>query len=176
MIAFLLCKVAFCSVLLLHPVHETYSEIEWNQDSRCCEVAMRIHVLDEQWMRRSIEADIDSGWELDYLRKHVVYDRSEAKTAELTSSDGKPRYTGKPIRWVGRKVEGAYAWWFYEVDCKDGRPPKTVFSNLLFDRESNYHHQFVLLGQKSDTGKDPSTVLSQQHPEKPLKLAVGKEE
>ncbi|MCD0458241.1 DUF6702 family protein [Roseiconus lacunae] len=162
----MLLPFAFCSALLLHPVHETYAELEWNADSRSCEVALRIHVLDEQWMRRSIDAEINSNWQADYLRKHVYFDRKIVK-----GDDGKEVATGKPIQWIGRKVEGAHAWWFFEVECKDSEPPKSVDNRLLFDREANYQHRVVVLGQKDDTGKSPSGVITLRHPS--LKLSLG---
>ncbi|OYP36101.1 DUF6702 family protein [Rhodopirellula sp. MGV] len=168
MISLLLLKTVLSSVLLMHPVHETYSEIEWNEASSCCEVAMRIHGLDEQWMRRELKAEIGSQWQPDYLSKHVVFDRTETEGA-----DGKRGFSGKPIRWIGRKIEGPNVWWFFEVECKGGVPPQTVYDDLLFDREDNYHHRFTILGHKDDSGKLPSVITSKDHPEASLE-AFGK--
>ena len=38
--------------LVVHPVHETISEIEWNDDTKRLEVAMRVDAIDDQWIRK----------------------------------------------------------------------------------------------------------------------------
>ncbi len=40
--------------LLLHPVHETISEVEWNPVTRRLEVALRLDVMDAQWLGKRV--------------------------------------------------------------------------------------------------------------------------
>ena len=56
---------------LLHPVHETVSELEWNAKTGRLEVALRLDALDEQWLREQTDgrASDVAGWVLPYLRQ-----------------------------------------------------------------------------------------------------------
>ena len=159
MIAFALVGATVCSTLLLHPVHETYCELEWNDDSGCCEVALRVHVLDEQRSRRSITSAETDQWQPDYLRERLFFDPKED-----LDSRGKPFLRGRPLRWVGRKTESAHVWWFFEVVCKDGRPPETMQTHLFFDQEQDFRHQVVILGNKDQQGKNPAKVMTKTRP------------
>lgn len=159
---------AVWAAFLMHPVHETVCELEWNPNNRRVEVAMRIDVLDEQWIAHQLDAKIDtdsnSDWRGKFLRSQLFFD-PVASAAE----DSQP--TGRPIRWIGRKKDGAHVWWFFEVVCDDGKPPTTIRTRLLFDRQSNYQHRVVVLGTKvSEDAKRPSFVLTNQNPSASLEL------
>ena len=173
--------VALWSTLLMHPVHETVCEIEWNAESRRVEVALRIDVLDEQWMARSIQADggDDDDWQGEYLRSKLFFDpqvgqdeRAKSEAAEPGPAASEPvKLSGRPIRWVGRKLDGGHVWWFFEVVCNDGRPPTSIQTRLLFDRQRDYQHRIVVLGKPvADDGKRVSILLTEQKPSAALML------
>lgn len=42
------------TAFLLHPVHETIAEVEWNAETKRLEVALRLDVVDAEWIRRRI--------------------------------------------------------------------------------------------------------------------------
>ena len=42
---------ALFTTLLVHPVHETIAEIEWNDETKRLEVALRLDAIDDQWIR-----------------------------------------------------------------------------------------------------------------------------
>ncbi len=158
-------------VLLLHPVHQTVSEMEWNPQTRCVEVALRLDVLDEQWIDRQAEDRTRQGWQADYLRSRWSFGSGDVSAA-------KTRWAGKPIRWVGRKQVGGYVWWFFEVVCDDGEPPTSVRTRLLFDREPGYDHRIVLLNcvqsGENDSGDDDrcAVVLNEAKPHAELSFAA----
>ena len=152
----------------MHPVHETVCELEWNPNTRRVEVAMRVDVLDEQWIAHQVDAKIDvdlhSNWQGNFLRSQLFFDPA-------ASAKGGVQPTGRPIRWIGRKKEGAHVWWFFEVVCDDGTPPTTIQTRLLFDRQSNYQHRIVVLGTGvSENAKRPSFVLTDHKPSASLRL------
>ena len=145
---------AATAVLLLHPVHETVSEVEWNPKTKCLEVALRLHQLDEQWISRQPSHTDRAGWQADYLQHHLYFDPQKDPKA-----DG--GFRGKPIRWVGRKEQDGYAWWFFEVVCKNGKPPRSVRTRLLFDYERGYQHRIILL----DCVKQAKAAQSKDDPD-----------
>ncbi|QDV84398.1 DUF6702 family protein [Planctomycetes bacterium TBK1r] len=166
--------VALWSTLLMHPVHETVCEIEWNAESRRVEVALRIDVLDEQWMARSIQADADEDWQGQYLRSKLFFDPQVGQGERAEPEAAKPeavKLSGRPIRWVGRKLDGGHVWWFFEVVCQDGQPPTSIQTRLLFDRQRDYQHRIVVLGKPvADDGKRVSILLTDQKPSAALTL------
>jgi hypothetical protein len=159
------------AVLLMHPVHQTVSEMEWNRQTGCVEVALRLDVLDEQWIRRQAKDRNRAGWQAGYLQSRWSFAAGEDSVAE-------DRWAGKPIRWVGRKQDGGYVWWFFEVVCEDGAPPTSVRTRLLFDREPGYDHRIILLNcvKSSDdeaTRDDRcSVVLNEAQPQAELSFAA----
>ncbi|QDV41538.1 hypothetical protein Enr13x_13810 [Stieleria neptunia] len=182
--------VAFWSALLMHPVHETVCELEWNAETRRVEVALRIDVLDEQWMARTIQADTadddtaDDDWRANYLRSKLFFDPQIGRGERAETGPRKPgppesgpvkpkpdKLRGRPIRWVGRKPDGGHVWWFFEVVCEDGRPPTSIQTRLLFDRHVDYQHRIVVLGKPvADNGKRLSILLTERQPSAALAL------
>ena len=152
------------AALLMHPIHETVCEVEWNAKTNRVEVALRLDALDEQWIATTIGAEVNGQWQPKYLRSQLVFDPTSDKM-------GGSKWKGRPLDWVGRKFEGGHVWWFFEVVCEDGRPPTVVQTRLLFDRHQDYQHRLVVLGRaKSDDGKRPSILLTRQKPTSSLKL------
>lgn len=162
---------ASLATLLLHPVHETVCEVEWNAQTNRMEVALRLDVLDEQWIEkqwieRTIDKDVEAGWQEEFLRTRLWFDPQSARVKESGSSGSGQKWTGRPIKWVGRKEDGAHVWWFFEVVCDDGKPPQTVRSELLFDRQRNYQHRIVVLGKAlAEDGKRPAVLLTAEKPQ-----------
>lgn len=141
--------------MLLHPVHETTSEVEWNAESRRIEVALRLDVLDEQWLRRQSSGKAgQSDWIVRYLRQKY-------RIAELPKrgEEDSTRY-----HWIGREVEGSHVWWYFEIEPIDGTRPEWIDVRVLQNRETNYTHQILLLGQKPHR----SMTLSMDRPRKQL--------
>ena len=50
--------ILLITALLLHPVHETIAEIEWNEKTKRFEVAMRLDAIDDQWIRRESKREL----------------------------------------------------------------------------------------------------------------------
>lgn len=126
------------TAVLLHPVHETISEVEWNGETRRLEVALRLHVLDEQRLQRRY-ADPETPyaqWAPAYLKKTYRIDppRRPGQTRNAT------------YHWVGRKPEGSHVWWFFEVEPKDGAMPEKLEQRMFFEHDKRYIHRVVVLG------------------------------
>ncbi|MEL6107395.1 MAG: DUF6702 family protein [Planctomycetota bacterium] len=153
------------TAFLLHPVHETLSELEWNPESGRVEVALRLSLVDEEWIKRQ-HGPVPAGeerrkWYRQQLAASMVFDPVDIKTDAPS---------GRPIHWLGRKEEGAHAWWFFEVGG-DKTPPKSLRMSLLFDRDSNYRHRVVMLGKKKDGSANHRSVeLSAPRPQVELDL------
>jgi len=113
---------------LLHPVHETLSEVEWNGDSKRLEVAIRLHQLDEQWLKKRYrrqggEHRGDSAWAMDYVSRHI---RVAALPKVGETDDTK-------YRWIGRQIDGAHVWWYFEIETKEGSPPDCTNRVLILN-------------------------------------------
>ncbi len=128
------------AVMLLHPIHETVAEIEWNPKTARLEVALRMSVLDEQWIERKYESDKPAVWAVDYLRRHVRVgpDTRIAKPADQPTAK---------YHWVGREQRGSHVWWFFEIEPQDSTPPTVIEQRMLFDRDESYANRVVVLGQ-----------------------------
>ena len=153
---------ALHSALLMHPVHETVCEVQWNSQTSRVEVALRVDALDEQWIAKQTAVDTEADWQGDFLRTQIHFD-------PVIDGSSKPSLTGRPIKWVGRKEDGGHVWWFFEVVCKDGKPPTSVQSRLLFDRHPGYRHRIVVLGdsEAGNADRDP-VVLTERKPKATL--------
>ncbi|MCO8122264.1 hypothetical protein NHH03_10980 [Stieleria sp. TO1_6] len=165
------------SSLLLHPVHETFCELEWNRRTQRVEAALRLDSLDEQWIakRYANQTPPDdaasqpngtptapSAWQQAFLERQLMFD---------ATGKGAERRSGHSIKWVGRKEDGAHVWWFFEVLCEQGVPPKTLETRLLFDREKGYHHRVNLLNTTQSGRTTTPVVLSEQTPKATLPLS-----
>ena len=124
-------------LLLVHPVHETVAEIEWNPKSHRVEVALRLDILDEQWLAQQ-ETQIKAGknWRLKYVEQKFRVTKAGDGNQPLTSS----------YHWVGRQQKGPHVWWFFEIEPRSGRCPKILEHRILFEKESNQANRVILLG------------------------------
>ena len=155
---------ALCTSLLMHPVHETVSEVQWNAKTKRVEVGLRLDVLDEQWIAKQISDGAKEDWHGAFLTSQILFDPTADQRADS-------KVTGRRIKWIGRKEEGGHVWWFFEAVCEDGIPPTSVQMRLLFDRDPSYQHRIIVLGKtEAGDGARRSVVLSQQKPKSTLQL------
>ena len=124
---------------LVHPVHETLAEVEWNPETKRLEVAVRLDALDEQWLRGRVGRRGDvSKWAVGYLRQRFrVADRPAKNEPDSTT-----------YHWVGRAEEGAHRWWYFEIETEDRKRPRWVEQRMLLDREERYLHTVLFLHDK----------------------------
>ena len=155
---FLTTLFAVCLVASpVHPVHETVAEVEWNTTSKRLEVALRLDALDEQWLKQRLAADQSlKQWATEYLRrKFRIQDKPGAGHQDPSS-----------YHWVGREQRGAHVWWFFEIEPRDHQEPTWIEQRMLFEREPNYTHRFLILDEDSRrsytvTPQRPKATLNQ---------------
>jgi len=126
------------AMLMMHPVHETVAEVEWNPKTCRLEVAMRLDALDEQWLRRRARPDRQSEgqWELDYLKRRF----------RISVSPGEGEADSASYRWLGREEERGHVWWYFEIEPDDKQVPKWVDDRVLFEKEENQANRVIVLG------------------------------
>ncbi len=130
--------IALLWMMLVHPVHETVTEVEWNAKTLKLEVALRLDVDDEQWIKKRMKGGDDvKVWALQYLRSRLrIADAATANAEDPTT-----------YHWVGRDRDGAHVWWYIEVEPTDQRPPEWIDHRVLFDREPDFLNRVLILGQ-----------------------------
>ena len=157
--------VFLCTSVLMHPVHETVSEVEWNAQTHALEVSLRMSVLDEQWMVRQYAAAAAKVQQskpespksqeakphttsqsqrlqqtaLLYLRSNFRLDPSADRTQKNTSS--------AKYQWVGRQEEGSHVWWFFQIEPADKQQPTDLHQTMFFERGQGYANRILILGQ-----------------------------
>ena len=142
--------------VLMHPVHETVSEVQWNPETKRLEVALRLDVLDEQWLRRRYANGRDlEQWATEYLAKQFRVDppptaadsspsSAELPTAARDHADASTRRD--TYHWIGRKQDGARVWWFFEIEPASAKRPAVIEQRVLFESDSRYINQILVLG------------------------------
>lgn len=144
--------------LLMHPVHETVAELEWNAESKRLEVALRLSLLDEQWIRQQHPKMENVGQAaIEYLQKRFQVDPI---TSKRTAEEKAPRY-----HWVGREEQGSHVWWYFEIEPSGGQAPKVISSRMLLERDDRYRHRVIVLGRNHQrattlTPSKPTAKLS----------------
>jgi hypothetical protein len=141
------------AAMLLHPVHESVAEVEWNPQTARLEVALRLSVLDEQWIERKYKSDQPAVWAIDYLRRHVRV----GPDTRLTKPADQP---AAKYHWVGREQRGSHVWWFFEIEPRGRTRPAVIEQRMLLDRDENYANRVVVLGQE----KRQAVTLTVQTP------------
>ncbi len=123
---------------LLHPVHETVAEIEWNNDTNRLEVALRLDVLDEQWLNKRLgRQEKVSQWAIRYLRQNFrITERPKNNEPDNTT-----------YRWIGRKEEGSHVWWYFEIEPPNKQRPTWIDQRVMLEREENYTNRILILDQ-----------------------------
>lgn len=152
-------------MIMMHPVHETVAEVQWNPESKCLEVSLRLSVLDEQWILREksresvkdIQKQNPSECYLEYLKPRFLLD---AKQQTKRKQEDRARY-----KWIGRSEEGSHAWWHFEIHPSDGTRPEKLENRLLLDRERNYTNRVLVLEKEKPKR---ALTFSVKHPEAEL--------
>ena len=140
------------ATLLIHPVHETLAEIEWNEQSKRLEVALRLHTLDEQWLsKHNRRQQPVEKWALTYLRQNLRI----APLPKEPDGDDPTKY-----HWVGRQSDGAHVWWYFELEPTNGQQPAWIENRVLFEREDNYINRILVLNEQPKR----SLTLSRKRP------------
>ena len=161
---------AFLFALLVHPVHETVAEIDWNEETGRLEVSLRLDALDEQWLaKRSSEQESGENGESDSQKNSsqasdgwpLAYIRQSFRIAEKPKDDANDATT---YHWIGRKEEGLHVWWHFELQPNDGRQPTWLENRMLFDKDDQHTNRVVIL----DSTPHRSIVLDRQHPRSSL--------
>ncbi len=140
---------------LLHPVHETVTEVQWNADAQVLEVAVRLDVLDEQWIQRR-----DAGqrshrlWAIEYLKEHVVLD-------PVLNPDRPDATAPRPsYRWVGREQEGSHVWWYFEIAPADRLSPRRIQQTMLFESSEQFTNRVLVIGNEGTFALNLTKVKS----------------
>ena len=158
--------VLLLSSVMLHPVHETVAEVQWDQTENSLQVALRLDAQDEQWLRKRYgKANADS-WQVNLLRQQYAFSVKRPKEQQLGEKQG----TGLPIEWVGRQPEGAHVWWFFEVPCPDGQRPQWLYSQLLFDQSTTFLHRIIVLQDTGTPGTD--SAAGEDKSQKPASVLI----
>lgn len=185
---------ALLFLVMLHPVHETVSEVQWNGDSKRFEVALRLHILDQQW----IEQQADKSQEIENVAVRYLN-----KTFQIRPiGDGKPEtrkaagLSKAKIHWVGRKDEGSHVWWYFEIEpalspatsasqsvsavqsvpgqqsaAGNELPKFEITQRMFFERQEGFRNRVILLGQLSKT----AITLTIEHPTAPLEESIDEQ-
>ncbi len=167
-------------IVLMHPVHETVTEVQWNPESRRYEVSMRLHILDQDWIeKRANKEPLIENWAVDYLSKKFVI-RSESEPSEIAgieSSSVKKATATQKLIWVGSREEGSHVWWFFEVEPSSAKLPHRLEQRLFFERNEGFSHRVLWIGELSKTAftltiERPAVVLkeSKEPSDEPVSL------
>ncbi len=145
----LLAIYLLASTALLHPVHETVSEVEWNDQSGRVEVALRLHVLDEQWLSKNHRQDVEiSRWGVAYLRKNFqLSEHADFRDVQPAADAETDRSQAVKYHWIGRKSEGAHVWWYFEIQPARATRPKWIRQRMFFERDDRYTNRIIVLDQ-----------------------------
>ncbi len=161
---------AFILLSLVHPIHETDAEIQWNAKTSRVEVTIRFDALDEQWIRQRISKQIQSQEEGNAGRDDLNRERLEylRKRFRVTERPKKGEADSVRYHWVGRQRKGADVWWYFEIEPigrkghdepGQGQRPSFVDVRLLRDRDDGYTHRLLF---RDDTPKRSVSLTSDQ--------------
>lgn len=133
------------TLILLHPGHATYTEIEWNAKASCVEVAMRFDAVDEETLLRHLAkvhdckiAEVTDPMRLEYLVKRFRFDPIDPPARAESIAE---RY-----RWIGRETKRADTWWYFEVETASSKRPQRLLNRVLWDVDDRFVHNVRCLG------------------------------
>ena len=150
--------VSLFMALLMHPIHETVAEVDWNKTSSRLEVALRFDALDEQWLAKRYASErnpktnsnetsspskadkkqsADDNWSLALLQQSFRIAERPKGEATYPSS----------YHWIGRKEEGQFVWWYFEIQPSDGRAPKWIENQILLEKDDKHVNRILVLGK-----------------------------
>ena len=131
---------------LLHPVHETVAEVEWNANTNRMEIALRLDALDEEWLMKSFQAEAEpSTFALKHLANRFQVSDQPSFPKEDAITDA---VIGRQYHWVGRKADGAYVWWYFEIEPAKPQRPKWIRQRMFFQRDERYTNRVIVLDRK----------------------------
>ena len=160
--------LSLLTAVLMHPVHETVSEMQWNEETNRLEVSLRLSTQDELWISREIQGKQESqkSAALRYLRKSF---RLDPIKASKTTADEKKREVEPKAKyhWVGRQREGSHVWWYFEIEPVNHKKPEVIEQRMFFERNENYANRVLVLGDVRRkaftlTIRNPKANLNQQ--------------
>jgi hypothetical protein len=138
-------------VMLTHPLAVTLAEMEYNRESRCFEVALRIYPesLDSALATMppsspAVPREPDpSRAILDYLESRFRVRRTDARPTDPPPA---------PFRWIGQQQERGALWLFFEIPWEGSTDRLTIHSTILFDVYREQVNTVLLKdGQRSAT-------------------------
>ena len=155
MTAALVCAAA----LAVHPQHVSLMDAEWNSESSSLEVtlsltAAQLEAAVEAHARANVDLDADAAnarvaaW----LRDRVTF-TPPAPPAE--SGEREEDRAPVELRYVGRELEGARAYVYFEVPLPGGWPGVTASSRVGFLREPAQHNTLILNVTRPGPGGEP---------------------
>ncbi|TWT92185.1 DUF6702 family protein [Neorhodopirellula pilleata] len=118
------------ATLMLHPVQETFAEVQLNDRTGRIEVSLRLSQLDEQTWVRAIRGASDR--ETKVLVENFRFGNEQELTTWPNDSETQTSLR-KRYHWVGRQDEGAHVWWYFEYEPAPGDVPSHVRCRF-FDR------------------------------------------
>lgn len=126
--------------VLVHPVHASLSEVQWNSETKALEVSLRLSPDDARWITKNAKLKLAEGTqrptELKDVAKAYIAQRLRFRTT--ADADSNPK---ESFRWIGDEVSRGYEWWYFEIKLATDQPPESVQCSILLDREKNYVHR-----------------------------------
>ncbi len=127
-----------CALCLLHPFHTTQAEMEWNGQTQCFEVSLKLQLIDAQ---RAIDATLDktAGQTPKPVDQMSDDELGKWMTKYLTSRfrlEAGPKKVGE-LKWVGCQWEGASVWCYFELKPPGGEREFRLVNSLLTEFESD---------------------------------------
>ena len=131
---------ACCTFTLAHRYHFTIAEVEWNPESKCFEVGLRIDSFELENVLSKIyrkKIDLEKTKGIDKIIHLYLQKRFLVKTPQ-----------GKPcsITWVGKEFLRGQLWLYFEVPVKGSIEGLTLSNRILFEAatfEANTLHNPV---------------------------------
>ncbi len=148
---------------LVHPFHETLTQIEQNIDDNTLEVAIRIDALDldqmiERWLGERIDIEHDPRAERSlelWLRERLGVRLAGGERA--------------PMTWIGHEFEGPFCWMYVEYSVDRDEPFVDLAHLVLFDWHPGPVNRIVGVG----TLRGVSLATTPEHPIAHLRLLAA---
>jgi hypothetical protein len=163
--------ILFITLVCMHPVHASLSEVQWNDEKKCLEVSLRLSPEDANWILKSSQAAREVATQPHALTADMPGGNSERRD-ESNDPDSVPalaylrhHYRIEPppesgkddptlYRWIGREDAAGHQWWHFEMVPSRPVPPQHWSVSMLLDRGPEYQHRVVVLGHEPPTSMD----------------------
>ncbi len=121
-----------------HPFNETHAEVEYNPESGCLEVALRLDLLALEEALRLFtghSVDVDKADNVGAIIQRYV------KESFRVSERGRVA----PLHWIGHETEANEGWLYFEIELARG-PSGTVWENhVLFELDEEQRNTISYL-------------------------------